>query len=763
MKHILLILFVFSSLTAYNQTISWDGGGTDDNWNTANNWNTNTVPTSADDVEIRDDFPGAPSNVFVNVNSNAEAKSITLTGTARSVTIFLDVFDSLVSVGDIALTNGEIALGNEAVLFIGEDVLTSNGKIDPNSFYKSNNTEVVYNGTLSQSIYNTDYVDLTIANSGAIASLVSDLTVNRTFSILTGGSFSQNRFNLTLFGDFINDGTYSVSDGLVLFNGTTNISGASTTTFYNIDVTGSLTIGSPVQLKNFMTFTGTPTVDFGGTSKTSTLFTVLSSTATDATVGLGDHSVATIQNGFITVERYTSAAGEANWRYLTTPVKGVTVADWDDELLISNDYIGGDFQDCGSCTPSLFYYDESVPLNQSEGFIAFPDDTQEGSVTFEHGRGYSIWIFQQDRPVTIRMNGEIPTAANDGDLPVSFTPNTESLDVAHDGWNIVGNPYVANIDRKIVGDGTVWDFGADMYETIWVKDNLGKISTPGTYLTHNGEVGSNGWDGVVSMGQGFWVKADGPAASLSVSQAAKTSAAATLFRTNEEPTNVFRVFINQEDLRDEAIIHFKRGASDDIDRNMDAPKLYNPTINIATVSSSDDQDLTINTLPVSNRKDVSISIYPENPKGDYHLTFKGFETFEAFSNVYLYDAYLDETMEITAEDSIAFTINDDEGSFGKNRFTLTFSNIIMTAGPGNNKNIDPRVGIYPNPANEKAYIQITNENAELQVLSIEGKVLLKEHLIQGRNSVDLSSLKKGIYIFKVLGESVNYTERIVKN
>lgn len=32
--------------------VTWDGGGTDDAWDTAENWNPNGVPTAADDVII---------------------------------------------------------------------------------------------------------------------------------------------------------------------------------------------------------------------------------------------------------------------------------------------------------------------------------------------------------------------------------------------------------------------------------------------------------------------------------------------------------------------------------------------------------------------------------------------------------------------------------------------------------------------------------------------------------------------------------------
>ena len=69
-----LALFISSSLAASGATVSWDGGGVDDNWNTADNWSNNLVPSTGDVVTIGSAYTvnravsGGVSNITLNLD-----------------------------------------------------------------------------------------------------------------------------------------------------------------------------------------------------------------------------------------------------------------------------------------------------------------------------------------------------------------------------------------------------------------------------------------------------------------------------------------------------------------------------------------------------------------------------------------------------------------------------------------------------------------------------------------------------------------------
>ena len=52
---------------------------------------------------------------------------------------------------------------------------------------------------------------------------------------------------------------------------------------------------------------------------------------------------------------------------------------------------------------------------------------------------------------------------------------------------------------------------------------------------------------------------------------------------------------------------------------------------------------------------------------------------------------------------------------------------------------------YPNPTMEKIYIELTNQKCTLIIIDSQGKLVRKELLITGKNTIDVSKLSKGVY------------------
>lgn len=71
------------------------------------------------------------------------------------------------------------------------------------------------------------------------------------------------------------------------------------------------------------------------------------------------------------------------------------------------------------------------------------------------------------------------------------------------------------------------------------------------------------------------------------------------------------------------------------------------------------------------------------------------------------------------------------------------------------------VVVYPNPSNGEFTIATENEG-ELQVVDVLGKILLKQHLNSGQNQIDLSSETNGMYFINITVNGLSKTGKLVK-
>ena len=72
--------------------------------------------------------------------------------------------------------------------------------------------------------------------------------------------------------------------------------------------------------------------------------------------------------------------------------------------------------------------------------------------------------------------------------------------------------------------------------------------------------------------------------------------------------------------------------------------------------------------------------------------------------------------------------------------------------------------VYPNPVNDKLYFE-SNEDYTVEainVISINGQKIRTINVTDGQNSVDLSSLNKGVYMLEFISGSESSVQKIVK-
>ena len=71
--------------------------------------------------------------------------------------------------------------------------------------------------------------------------------------------------------------------------------------------------------------------------------------------------------------------------------------------------------------------------------------------------------------------------------------------------------------------------------------------------------------------------------------------------------------------------------------------------------------------------------------------------------------------------------------------------------------------MYPNPSTSNTLFFIVQQEAKITVYSILGKLVLKEEISQTKNSIDISSLTRGIYLVKIHVGNQFITKKLLKS
>lgn len=137
------------------------------------------------------------------------------------------------------------------------------------STYNLNPTSTVeYYGSVAQTVRGSiTYGNLTINNSGAIATLGGAITTAGNILLQSGSSLNGSSYTLIDQGNWTNDGTFTASTGTVQLSGTTKtLGGNNATTFNNLTVSGSYTPSKDITVNNTLSISATGNYAAGGTS-----------------------------------------------------------------------------------------------------------------------------------------------------------------------------------------------------------------------------------------------------------------------------------------------------------------------------------------------------------------------------------------------------------------------------------------------------------------------------------------------------------------
>ena len=310
----------------------------------------------------------------------------------------------------------------------------------------------------------------------------------------------------------------------------------------------------------------------------------------------------------------------------------------------------------------------SAPLNNAKSYVflgsylynfieysnAWNTAISSGSVSLTPGIGFSVF---NAAAKTYEFTGG---TFNKGDITLgapllAWTNATK-------GTNLVGNPYPCRLNGNI---------------NTWTKNNINnsiQVFDPvaNAYLSWNGITGTPGFNGIIAENQGFFVKSSGNAPSLTIPASSQTITAAPF---KSFVPNQLGLTVKGNGYSDGTRIYFNAEATEGMDNQFDAEKMFGPEEAPQLFSITPDNVLSINCLPEVNENVVVPVGLKVGVNTSYTITASDVESFNAGTQVYLEDLKTGKMINLTEQNAYTF---DATTTDNVNRFKVHFGNASTT-------------------------------------------------------------------------------------
>lgn len=277
-----------------------------------------------------------------------------------------------------------------------------------------------------------------------------------------------------------------------------------------------------------------------------------------------------------------------SWVFASPVVAGQRIVSWAQ----NNPFVRATFGSTG--TGSVYLYDPSAPAGRlTNGYIK-PDSANQ---VIGLGTGARVWVSPQKPASEFTVKG----SPQIGPLTVPLKYCSQNCNFqATNGWNFVGNPYLAAISwSKITGK-------TNMSNAIHSWDWRNK-----RWRTFVNGIGTFSYDGAIAPGEGFMVCATGLNASLTFEETAKAIGQSHVFNDQQSARLLYSIRILTDDQTDEVILYHDPMATQDFDPQLDAKANSSPLITLLTA------DGTIATIKAFNK--LQAQLLTINQRSNLHI------------------------------------------------------------------------------------------------------------------------------------------------
>ncbi len=370
-------------------------------------------------------------------------------------------------------------------------------------------------GTAGPAVW-TSASSMVVQNGHTVTNASGSVVINA-LTVDAGGTLVLDATTtLTTSADVTVNGTLTANDNSALVMSSTaaqDASFASTTSFWDlaIDADASCTLTGNIQVRGTLDLLDGDFDCSGGQ-------VVLTSTATQ-TGRLGPVASGATYTGNMTIQRYIPA-GATNWRLIGSPIEGQQVFNLQDDFFTAgypgSHYPGfSDPPGSGIHWPSVRWYDETVAsANVNAGLVGVTSHLMALD-TLGTGMGFAAWSgdnLNTTAAFVIDLGGDAPVIAQTAiDLPMRWT---DSGNPNADGWNLVANPLPSAIAFDALSRG------ADVEDFVTFYNPASGNTAVWDISLNNG---TNGATNTIQSMQGFFLKASGSDATVSVDEADKVN------------------------------------------------------------------------------------------------------------------------------------------------------------------------------------------------------------------------------------------------
>lgn len=586
-------------------------------------------------------------------------------------------------------------------------------------------------GPAGPAVFNA-YSSMAVQASHVVTQTVGTLTMHQ-LRVDVGGTFALGGTNqLVLLGDLQVEGAFQPNTGELRFAGGSKqlINGTAPIDVH--DLTQDNTVG--ILLDADLAVRGTLRLEQGVFDANGRSVRMVSSASSTGRLGPVDPAASYV--GALTMERYIPA-GATNWRLIGSSVTGATVNDWKDDFFTAG-FPGAHSPTFSNPTgsgilwPSVRYYQETHPgSDMNDGLVGASSAGQ----ALTPGRGFAVWsgtTFATTSDFVIDVTGPPTIASTPVTLPMSYTDNGVP---AIDGWNLVSNPLPSPIrfDQLVRG--------ADVGDHIVYFDPA--TGNNATYDISLG-MGMNGGTNTIQSGQGFWLKAHGPAVTTTVSESAKSGGQGGGFFGGDQAqlNRMVRLRISSgiNQFSDEAIVVFSSGTAG-IDTD-DVPKFVFAHPQAPQIATSVDGTVVLAINAYGDyTTDVSIPVLVNVAvNGNYTISTTGMENV-GLTCLRLEDLATGTITPLTEGATYTFTAlaDDDESQV---RFLLHGSAPIAMASAG---------ASCHGMEDGSASVQLGSGPVDVTWSHANGTVVL-EQFAQQAGTVHVDGLSGGNYTVRVSGQ-----------
>lgn len=370
----------------------------------------------------------------------------------------------------------------------------------------------------------------------------NDLTIDATGTLNASGN------TLSVFGNWLNNGTFTASTSTVVMKGdaTQGFNGATTTRFNNLHIdndAGTVNCNVDVEVRGQL-------LALEGTLQANDNLIIVSDATQSGSIG--PISSGADVAGTLTLQRHVPLA-TAGWVFLGCPMPGRTIADWDDDIIVTGITGGNDgFNPPGYTFINIYSYNEAVAGDRNNGWTAATNVTN----SLLTQRGYNVYM--QAGAQDIDLTGTIQKGPVT--IPVTFTNSSN----AADGWNLVTNPYPSEVDWVAV------EANSSDVASYYVYDS----ALPG-YRAYNANTLTGSASRYIAHSQSFFVKANIVGQNLNFEETHKTNTNAAFERVLDAAVSEAYFRLERDGLADEGSLTFIEGATDNYEQMFDAEYFEN--------------------------------------------------------------------------------------------------------------------------------------------------------------------------------------------